>query len=317
MNIQQNNITCWIITEGIAGTENQCIGVAEAMGIAPEIKRVSLNFPWNLLSPFLGFEQNGTFSPALRPPWPDLLIASGRKSIAAARYIKKKSGGKTFTVFIQNPKVNLAQFDLVAAPAHDQVKGDNIIVTTATPNRISEDKLQSAKNQFDFLSRLPSPRVAVLIGGNSKTFKMDSTVMTSLARQLSGINAGLMVTASRRTGEDNRKILEESLKDTGAFIWDGTGENPYFGMLAWADYILVTADSASMLSEAATTGKPVYIIDLKGGSAKFDRLHQNIIKHGAARKFTGNLEAPWEYTPLNDSEIIAQEILDKLKIFQK
>jgi mitochondrial fission protein ELM1 len=106
----------WIITEGLAGTENQCLGVAEALGVTPEIKRVSLKQPWKLLSPYLGFEKAASFAPPLCGPWPDLLIASGRKSIAASRYIKKASGGKTFTVQIQDPRISLAHFDLVAVP---------------------------------------------------------------------------------------------------------------------------------------------------------------------------------------------------------
>ena len=99
------NITCWVVTEGLAGTENQCLGVAEALGIVPEVKRIELRQPWKSLSPYLGFEQNWSFSPALTGPWPDLLLASGRKSIAASRYIKKASGGKTFTVQIQDPRI--------------------------------------------------------------------------------------------------------------------------------------------------------------------------------------------------------------------
>src|SRR5262245_41653904 len=126
-------ITCWIVTEGLAGTENQCLGVAEALGIMPEIKRIRLRQPWKSFSPFLGFEQNMTFSPPLQPPWPDLLLASGRKSIAASRYIKKASGGRTFTVQIQDPRISPSYFDLVAVPEHDPARGENVIVTAASP----------------------------------------------------------------------------------------------------------------------------------------------------------------------------------------
>ena len=298
---------CWVLTEGIAGTENQCLGVAEALDIEPEVKRVTLNEPWKTLSPYLGFEQGWSFSPALMPPWPDLLISSGRKSIAAARYIKKMSGGKTFTVQIQDPRVAHDQFDLVVVPAHDPSRGDNVFVTTAAPNKITDAKLATAKEQFKAFEDLPSPRVAVLIGGSSKAYSMTSKITENLVRQLSQVDASLMVTASRRTGEENEKILHNALHGSGHFIWDGTGENPYFGMLAWADFILVTADSASMLSEACTTGKPVYMIPLDGGHPRIDKLHENLRQSGCLRIFGGTLEH-WSYEPLDDAGKIAEEI---------
>ena len=121
----------------MAGTENQCLGIAEALNIRPVIKRIGLRQPWKFLSPWLGFEGSYSFTgDKLGPPWPDLLLASGRKSVAAARYIKKASGGKTFAVQIQDPRIDPACFDLVAVPAHDPARGDNVLVTTAAPNRL-------------------------------------------------------------------------------------------------------------------------------------------------------------------------------------
>ncbi len=305
------DLNCWIITEGIAGTENQCLGVAEALGIKPTVKRIHLREPWKSFSPYLGIEQFWTFDPTLELPFPDLLIASGRKSIAASRYIKKISAGKTFTVQIQDPRVPPEQFDLVALPAHDPTRGDNVIVTTATPNRITPERLSQAKKDFPEFKKIKKPRVAVLIGGNSKAHTLTTDTMKKLAKDLKNLDAGLMITTSRRTGEENKKILQETLKDTDAHIWDGSGKNPYFGFLAWADTILVTADSASMLSESSTTGKPVYMIEMQGGSARLDRLHKNFKKTEAVRIFEGKLES-WDYEPLNDAQKVADAIRQHL-----
>ncbi len=343
---------CWIITEGIAGTENQCLGVAEALGAAPIVKRIALRQPWKSLSPYLGFEQSWSFSPALKSesePWPDLLIASGRKSIAAARYIKKMSAGKTFTVQIQDPRIDPSAFDLVAVPAHDPTRGDNVIVTTAAPNRITPARLEEARRQWAGpFEALNKPRVAVLIGGSSKAFEMTTAITHNLAAQLSALDASLMITTSRRTGAENEAILREvlcsnkkhalageGLFDDGGeipafagmhkgqeggdhlYFYDGKGENPYFGMLGWADIILVTADSASMLSEACTCGKPVYVIGLepRGGKLhpRIDKLHQNLKQSGCLRDFTGRLE-PFSCTPLNDAALIAEAIRKKMSI---
>ena len=307
-----SNISCWVLTEGMAGTENQCLGVAEALGIPFTVKKIQLKQPWKTLSPFLALENSWCFSPPIKPPWPDLLLSAGRKSIAASRYIKKMSGGKTFTVQIQDPRIDPAHFDLVAVPHHDPARGTNVITTDAAPNRITNISLEKAKEQFAHLGKSSSPRIAVCIGGDSKTHKLTPHITKKLTFQLLSLDVQLMVTTSRRTGTENFAILQDALEDTEHFFWDGTGDNPYLGMLAWADAIIVTADSVSMLSDAATTGKPVYKVDLEGGSARFDRFHNHLTEKGILKTFTGSLES-WSYTPLHDSQKIAQEITRTLQ----
>ncbi|PCI56142.1 MAG: hypothetical protein COB36_05005 [Alphaproteobacteria bacterium] len=306
-----NKTFCWIITEGIAGTENQCIGVANALGLNPDIKRIALNEPWQSLSPYLGFEQKGSFTPTLTSPWPDLLITSGRKSIAAARYIKKMSQQKTILVHIQDPRISAKVFDLIAVPEHDPLRGDNVIVTKGSPNKITLDSINNAKADFPEFESLRSPRIAVLIGGTSKAYQMTRPITEKLANDLNhlneSLNASLMITCSRRTGAENQKILEAHLKNKANFFWDGQGKNPYLAMLGYADYILVTADSASMISESCTTGKPVYMIDLEGGAKRISAFHSNIMRHGALKPFNGTLES-FTYEPLNDAQMVAKEI---------
>lgn len=302
-----NSLICWIVTEGLKGTENQCLGVAEALGVEPVVKQISLKQPWKLLSPYIGFENNYIFNPGFEAPWPDLLITSGRKSIAVARYIKKASKGKTFTAHIQDPRVSPAQFDLVAVPEHDPTRGENVITTLGAPNRITEDKLDDAREAFHQLKEVSKPRVAVLIGGNSKAHTMSTDAMEHLCAQLKSLDAGLMITASRRTGEENQATLKRKLSGSDAYIWNGEGKNPYFALLAWADYILVTEDSVSMTCDAATTGKPVYVIPMEGGAPRLNAFHRNMKAVGITRVFDGNLER-WDYEPLRDAQKIAQAI---------
>ncbi len=300
----QKEQTCWIVVEdGLTGTLNQCLGVAEALGLETTIKPISLRQPWKTLTPWLGLEQSWTFKPPITPPWPDVLITAGRKAIAASLYIKKKNP-QTFTVHLQDPKIAPHNFDLVAAPAHDNYTGPNVITTTAAPNRVTLASLSTHPHFAEF-ANLNSPRVAVLIGGNSHTHTLTPQIMNNLVAQLKSLNAGLMITTSRRTGEKNLEILQNSgLK---AYIWDGTGDNPYLSMLASADYIIVTNDSVSMLSDAGSTGKPVYIVELEGGSPKFNRLYKTLQDKNVIKPFAGNLQ-PWTYEPLNDAQLIANEI---------
>lgn len=308
----------WIITEGIAGTENQCLGVAEALGVTPEVKRIGLNQPWQTLSPYLGFERADSFNgDALVPPWPELLIASGRKSIAAVRYIKKQNP-QTFCVQIQDPRIRSAAFDLVAVPEHDPARGRNVLVTTLSPNRITQEKLAAAKEQFrSRFQSLPEPRVAVLIGGNSKTHTLDIEKTHDICESLMKLivaKYGLMITTSRRTGAGPEKIIRINLQAENSIIWNGEGENPYFGMLAWADFIIVTADSVSMLSDAATTGKPVYVIPLKSKGGRLDACLKNLREKGIIRDFTGTMDI-YNYKPLRDASKIAEEIRRKSGLF--
>ena len=106
---------------------------------------------------------------------------------------------------------------------------------------------------------------------------------------------------------ENEATLRERLAGHSAEIWNGAGDNPYFGYLGLADAIVVTGDSVSMVSEACATGKPVYVFDLEGGSEKFRRFHDNLRERGFTRPFTGSLEI-WDYTPLRDTELVADEI---------
>lgn len=312
-------LLCWVVTEGIAGTENQCLGVAEAMGITPVVKRIKLRFPWKQLSPWLDVGHGLSLaagSDSIAPPWPDLILASGRKAIGIGRHIKRRSGGKSFLVNIQDPRLNPAKFDLVVVPQHDKTRGGNVFVTTAGLHRVTPQKLAEGADMWrEKLAHLPAPRVAVMIGGNSRAHTMTLENARQLAAQLQQLAAqgyGVMVTASRRTGAENTRVLREKLNGNNVFFWDGTGDNPYFGFLGLADYIIVTEDSVSMTSEAVSTGKPVYIAGLTGGAARLDAFHRLLQEQGFTRPFTGELQA-WSYDPPNDTIKVAEKIRAEMK----
>lgn len=318
-----NQTTCWIVTDGKAGMENQCLGLAEALGLQPIVKRVKLRAPWKQLSPFLRrglqFAHSKKGDP-IEMPWPDLLIATGRASIPASLHVRRLSlaGGErgTFTVQLQNPVIDPSRFGLVVVPRHDGLSAPNVMTTRGALHRVSSKMLAQAAQKFaPQIAHLPRPRIAVLIGGSNAVYQFTPREMAPLVRQLAElpkmIGGSLMVTPSRRTGEANMAILGEALKDSPAYIWNGQGDNPYYGMLALADYIIVTCDSVNMVSEACTTGKPVYVIDLPGGSDKFRRFHQSMRDDGLAKTFAGKLE-PYTYQPLNDVQLVADRIKEMM-----
>lgn len=298
---------CWIITEGMAGTENQCIAVAEALDVPYEIKRIGLKFPFNHLSPLIFKTAPQSYITGIDwdAPAPDLIIASGRKAVPIIGYFKD-----SFKVFIQNPKISLSHFDLVAIPEHDHIHGDNVIITRGAPNRITDELLNSEKNKID-VSHFPENKVAILIGGNSKTHSIPADFADRLYNDLMPLmrsgDYGFMVTVSRRTPDDIRDQLKNYFDGENCLFFDGEGENPYFAYLANADYILVTEDSTSMLSDALTTGTTTYRLPLQGGSEKFTRLYQSLKRRALLTEFKGAFEAK-EYKPLNDAQKIADEI---------
>ena len=318
-----NQTTCWIVTDGKAGMENQCLGLAEALHLAPIVKRVKLRSPWRQLSPYflqgLAYAYSKEGDP-IAPPWPDLLFTTGRASIPASIYAHRASragGGRgTFTVQIQNPVISPSHFNLVVAPQHDGMSAPNVLNTRGSLHRVSPDMLKREGEKFaKQIAHLPHPRIAVLIGGSNAVYQLTPREMEPLAQQLAELpkmlGGSVMVTPSRRTGDANLAILQQTLKDAPAYVWDGQGDNPYYGMLALADYIIVTCDSVNMVSEACTTGKPVYVIDLPGGSDKFRRFHQTLRDGGLARIFTGKLE-PYSYQPLNDVQLVVDRIREMM-----
>lgn len=308
-------LACWVVSDGKAGMEVQCVGLAEALGLTPEIKRIQVTRPWRWLLPRLvprPLARLGPKGDRLTPPWPDLLIASGRQTVAPSIAIRRMSGGRTFTVQVQNPAVDCRLFDVVVAPEHDGLKAPNAIATVGGLNRITPARLDAAARHFaPRLAHIPEPRVAVMLGGHNKAFRMSDAVIERLARQLKEMavrdGAGLLISASRRTPAAALETLRRTLEDVPTAIWDGAGENPYLAYLALADAIVVTEDSVNMASEAATAGKPVFTVPLEGNSRKFARFHETLRERGISRPFAGRLER-WTYTPLRDTQTTADII---------
>lgn len=307
----------WVLTDGKVGMESQCLGLARALGVAPEIKRVAIRLPWRLLPPQLWTNPLAATAERLSAPWPDLLIATGRQTVALSIAIRRASGGRCFTVQLQDPGVSPAKFGFVVAPEHDGLAGANVVATKGAMHGVTQAALAAAAERFrDRLAPLGRPLVAVLLGGSNGRYRMDRECMTRLGAALRRVaderGAGFAITPSRRTGADNVAALREALAETRFEIWEGTGDNPYLGYLALADAIVATADSVNMVSEACATGKPVHVFDLPGGSAKFRRFHDGFEAAGYTRPFDGRLDS-WTYDPPRETERVAALIRARLK----
>ena len=333
MTEQASPKTCWVVSDGRAGIENQALGLAEAVArLVPldiTVKRIAVKSPWRSLPmriwgarPFGKLDsvknREGEEDPAgLRPPWPDLWIGSGRTSVPFS--IAMRHSRSSFVVQTQDPRQGLDGFDLIIPPYHDGVSGTNVIPIHGAPTRLTDDMLaRDAAMLEQALPALPRPRVAVLIGGDSKAYRMTPAVMETIIATLTELaesGAGLMITTSRRTGEDNSAALRAALAGRdNVFFWGGKPvgalANPYAGMLGLADHILVTEESTNMVTEAASTGKPVHILALERGNAKFRSFHDSLARQGITKPVSLPLES-WSYPPLRETDRAAKEIVKR------
>ena len=198
----------WILTDGKIGMESQCRGLAAALGVTPDVKRVAIRMPWRVLPPQLWFDSLAATTERLAPPLPDVLIATGRQTVALSIAIRRASCGRTFTVQLQDPGVSPAKFDLVVAPEHDGLRGANVIATKGAMHGVTPATLSVAGEKFRArLAPLKRPLVAVLLGGPNGRYRMDAESMTRLGTLLRLVaddtGAGFAVTPSRRTGAEN------------------------------------------------------------------------------------------------------------------
>lgn len=303
-----------MLTDGKAGDEQPCLGVAEALELPAEVRRVQPRPPFTWLMP------RGPIDPReaparpgspIAPPFPDLLIASGRRAVPYLRRVKRDSRGRTFTVMLKDPRTGAGAADLIWVPEHDRLRAANVVVTPTTPHRLSPARLALARTHPDpRLAAIPSPRVAVLVGGDSRHHCFsEADVAGFLARldALAASGASLMITVSRRTPLPLREALSQRADDWEAFLWDGSGDNPYAGLLALADAVVVTADSTNMVGEAAATGRPVLVFTPSGGHPRLDAFMAALAAHGAVHPFTGRLEGA-TYEPLDSTPVIARAV---------
>ena len=307
----------WVLSDGKIGDEGQCLAVAEALGAEPVIRRIApralfaMAMPWGGIDPKDAPDRPGS---PIAGPYPDLCIASGRRAVAYLRAVKKASGGRTFTVFLKDPRTGTKDADLIWVPEHDRLRGPNVLATLVSPHRFTPERLAALRaDPPAALAGLEAPRVAVLVGGRSRDFDFTPADQERFLADLDAlsVHARLMVTASRRTPERLKDSVLGLARAKGGFGWDGTGENPYPAMLALADAFVVTADSANMISEAVATARPVMVFEPSLRLGRKGRRIRNFIAaleaKGAVRKFQGRLES-YAYEPLVSVPEIASAI---------
>ncbi|KAI5072254.1 hypothetical protein GOP47_0012360 [Adiantum capillus-veneris] len=268
---------------------------------------------------------------------PLLVIASGRDTAYIAAAVKRLASQDTFVIQIQLPRRRLDQYDMIITPQHDYhaltpagsqevpqfllkwitppPPDKHVVLTTGALHHADTVMLRIAAARWhDELAPLPKPLLVVNIGGPTRHCKYGNELAFELVSALKMVSAtcgSIRISFSQRTP---RKMVDYIRSELGshsnAYIWDGQGPNPHLGHLAWADAFVITADSISMLSEACSTGKPVYVIGAEKCKWKFAAFHKNLRLRGVVRSFTGaeDIGESWSYPPLNDNAQAAARV---------
>lgn len=306
----------WMLADDRPGNVNQALGLAEALDEPFAVKTIGYSQMAKLPNWLLPANLAGLTSASrdvLKPPWPELVIGAGRRTAPIGRWLKQ-----------QNPKLCLVQlmwpgsaddFDLIAVPEHDRVPDHPVLLRTiGPPHRLSPILLRTAAADLaPRLEGLPKPYVACLVGGTSKHVDFTPDDAVSLIEGASKLvlerGGSLLVTTSRRTGKACFEAIGDVLR--GSYFlhqWQPNGDNPYLGILGSADAVVVSADSASMCTEACAVGKPVYLhAPAAGVPEKFKLLHSRLADHGCLKP----LGAPWfeaKAPPENPATTIAAAI---------
>ncbi len=301
---------------------SQAVGLAEATGIPFTEKQVRLRAPWSWLPghrcprPIWGLSASHD---QLRPPWPELLISCGRRSTALSIAIRKYSRGRTRTVHVQDPQAPPGAFDLVIPMRHDGLAGENVFpvdtalhgispTVLAEGDRIWRVRLKSAEKQL----------LGVILGGANRYYRFGAEAVDNLAGIVEDArrrDMNVIVTPSRRTEPEIIDLLQTTFgSDPGFSLWDGSGENPYVGILAVADRLVVTGESVSMVSEALATGRPVHILRLEGSGRRHERFLENLVRKSMISVIDGR-RPDWTWQgcpPVDSTPEAAKAILGRL-----
>jgi hypothetical protein len=292
----------WVLADPRAGTAAQALGIAERLGVAFAVKplgwtalsRLPNLLPWGSLTG-LAAEARA----ALVPPWPRLVIASGRRAAPVALWLKRRSGARL--VHVMRPGISPARFDLLVIPVHDApAAAPNVLPVIGAPHRITAESLAAAEAAWaPRFASLPRPRVALLLGGPVRAEGLAPALARDLATRVAALalaaGGSVLATTSRRTGAAAEEALAEGLGAVPHLLhrWGGAGENPYRGLLACADAIIVSGDSVSMLSEACATEASVFFWSPPGlAGPRHARFHASLASAGLAAPLTDTLEAP-------------------------
>ena len=304
-----------LLTEGLHGMISQVEGLAKALDLEYFHEKIELNSFWNFIPPFLTPTSKFIFKNKINRDF-DIIISCGRKSVIPSIYLKKNSKKKIINIHIQNPKVSLSRFDFIVAPDHDDLKGPNVYNSKGAIHYLTMDEINKSKNYLENKVQKDKDVVALILGGPTKYYDFNDEYMinifSKINKNLIEKNLQLIVIPSNRTPKKTINFAKEYFTKNRIVI-ENIDKNAYLSSLALSKYIIVTCDSSSMISEAALTGKPIYVAMIPAMKSdkrfkKFRGLFENL---NIIRELNDKLET-WTYEKLDETNRIAKEIKKKI-----
>ena len=307
-----------LLTEGMHGMISQVEGLAKALNAEYAHKIVRLSFPWNLIPPKLSpiskiVLQDKNYIEVVETP--DLIISCGRKSVIPSILAKKKNP-KIFTIHVQDPKVNLKNFDAIVAPEHDNLTGDNVFSTKGAIHYITKDEVEKARPYLT--EKIKGEKVVSLIlGGPNKYYNFSKDQLIKIFNDIKTIFVSkgyeIIIIRSMRTPKEIITLAKKEMSGLGHVV-SNVDKQAYLSAYALANYVIVTCDSTSMISEAATSGKPIFVAHMqtKKNNYRFKRFFELFKQMGIIRDLGEKVET-WTYNEHNEAQRIAAEIKNKIK----
>jgi len=305
-----------LLTEGMHGMISQVEGLAKALDIDFTHHTVELNNFWKVIPPKLTPVSQNVYKKIDHDDF-DVIISCGRKSIIPSIHLKKTSNKKVFNIHIQDPKVDLNNFDFIVAPEHDAIQGNNVISTKGAIHYLTENEINESKDYLNSLIKKDERKIWTLIlGGPTKYYDYSTKnmkhIFTMLYKLLKKHDFQLVVIPSMRTPINTIHYAKEFFGDNHTIIMD-VDKKAYLSALAIAENIIVTCDSSSMISEAALTGKPIYIASIlpKKNDKRFQRF-RNLFRELNITRNLGEEIEDWNYQKLDETNRVASIIKQKI-----
>ena len=307
-----------LLTQGMHGMISQVEGMAKALNAEYRHKIVRLSFPWNLIP--------AKFTPVsavilkdkiqiTEEETPDLVISCGRKSVVPSILLKKKNP-KIFTIHVQDPKVSLNNFDAIIAPEHDDLNGNNVFSTKGAIHYITEEEIEKEKPYL--VKKINSTKIiSLILGGPNKYYSFDDKQLIEIFNKIKSnfVSEGykVIVIPSMRTPKSSIELAKKEMDSCG-YVVSSVDKQAYLSAYALANYVVVTCDSTSMISEAATSGKPIFVAHMsaKKNNYRFKRFFE-LFKHMGITRDLGEKVESWTYNKHNEAQRIAIEIKSKIK----
>ena len=307
-----------LLTEGMHGMISQAEGLAKALDLKFIHEKIELSSFWKLIPPSLTPVKNFVFKNDITKDF-NIVISCGRKSVIPSIYLKQKYKNKIMNIHIQDPKVSLDNFDLIVAPEHDDLEGKNVLKSKGAIHYLRNNELE--ENRDYLKSKVNKEKlVTLVVGGPNKYYDYNEVIVEEIFLKIKNnfISKGyqLIFIPSMRTPQ---RIIDKAKKffDENQIIVDNVDKRAYLSSLKLADHIVVTCDSTSMISEAAITGKPIYIAQMRAikKNYRFKKFFELFKSLNIIRDLENSIDE-WSYKKLNETDKISSYIKEKIKNYE-